>query len=58
LPREASASCTDRQPHGELALAGALPRKQQVRDVRARQDQDDRDCRHQDHERLSIRQAE
>jgi hypothetical protein len=44
---------SDRQPDRDLAAAGAPPRKQQVRDVRARNDQDER---HQPHQHLDQRQ--
>ncbi len=53
LPRDASAAGAHRQPHGQLALPGGRSRHQQVRQVGARHDQEERHTRHQDQQRLT-----
>ena len=53
LPHHAASRRSDGQPDGDLAAAGARPGQQQVRNVRARNDQDER---HQPHQHLDDRQ--
>ena len=51
LAREAAPRRAERGADGHFAFAGAAAREQQVRDVGAGDEEDERDAGHQDHER-------
>ena len=56
LPRESRPAGAECQPNGDLALSGGAAREQQVRDVDARDEQNERD-RDRDHEQAISRGA-